>query len=178
MAKHWYVLHTLTGHESKIKSYIENYRDQESLQEKIGEVLLPTQEVVSIKKGKKVKQTKKFFSSYLLLEMELDKDVQHAITAIPGVTNFVGTAKGKPLPLREDEVARILGQAEKGKGKEVSDIPFNISDAVKIKEGPFKDFTGVVEELQPEKGKMKVMVSVFGRSTPVELDFVQVIPIS
>lgn len=178
MAKKWYALHTYSGHEAKVKVSIEELCKQEVFQEKIGQVLMPTQEVVQVKKGKKIKQTKKFFSSYLIIELDLDKEVQHMIKSIPGVTGFVGTPQGAAVPLRGAEVARILGQTEKEKSKEVSEIPFNQGDAVRIKEGPFKDFTGNVEEIHPEKGKLKVMVSVFGRATPVELDFVQVVPIS
>lgn len=174
MEKKWYVLHTFSGQESKVKAYLEDIREQDHLKEKVGEVLMPTQEVVQIKKGKKVKHTRKFFSSYLIIEVLMDKEVQHILANVPGVTNFITSAQGKPLPLREAEIARILGQAESGQMKEISEIPYRQGDSIKIKEGPFKDFTGVVEDISPEKGKMKVMVSVFGRSTPVELDFVQV----
>ncbi len=177
MAKKWYVLHTYSGQENKVKSTIELIREQETFKDRIGQVLMPTQEVVQIKKGKKIRQTKKFFSSYLLVEAEMDKEIQHTLKNLPGVTNFICTAAGSPAPLREAEVARILGQTEKEKGREVSEIPYNIGDMVKIKEGPFKDFAGAVDEINTEKGKIKVMVSVFGRSTPVELDFVQVVPI-
>lgn len=178
MPMHWFVLHTLSGHEAKVKSHIEGLIEQENLKERIGRVLLPTQEVVQIKKGKKTKQVKKFLPSYILIEMEMDRELQNVLTDVPGVTRFIGSKDGRPEPIREAEIARILGQTEKDKGKEVSEIPFQTGDAVKIKEGPFKDFSGVVEEINPERGRMKVMVSVFGRSTPVELDFVQVVPIS
>ena len=178
MEKKWYVLHTFSGHEAKVKASIEDMRNNQDFGEKVGEVLMPTQEVVQLRKGKKVKQTRKFFSSYLIIEAEMDKDIQHALSNLSSVTNFIGTAAGKPIPLREAEVARILGQAEKGKDKEMSEIPFSEGDVVKIKEGPFKNFTGTVDEVSSEKGKVKVMVSVFGRSTPVELGFVQVAPVS
>lgn len=178
MAKKWYVLHTFSGQEGRVKESIEELGKQDLFEEKIGQVLMPMQEVVQIKKGKKIKQSKKFFSSYLIVEAAMDRDVQHELRNLSGVTNFVGTPDGKPIPLREAEVARILGQTEKTKDREVSEIPYNVGDSVKIKEGPFKNFTGTVEEASPEKGKIKVMVSVFGRATPVELDFVQVAPVS
>ena len=142
----------------------------------IGQVLMPTHDVVHIKNGKKIKTTRKFFPSYIIVEMELNKETSHFIRNINGVTGFVGGKK--PQPLREEEVNRILGQTEKSTRQQISEVPFEIGDAVKIKEGPFKDFDGVVDEIHPEKGKIKVMVSVFGRSTPVEVDFMHVNPIS
>jgi transcriptional antiterminator NusG len=142
----------------------------------IGQVLMPTHDVVHVKNGKKIKTTRKFFPSYILVEMDLTKETSHFIRNINGVTGFVGGKK--PQPLREEEVSRILGQTEKISRQQISEVPFEIGEAVKIKEGPFKDFDGVVNEIHPEKGKIKVMVSVFGRSTPVEVDFMHVNPIS
>lgn len=137
---------------------------------------MPTHDVVHVKNGKKIKTTRKFFPSYILVEMDLTKETSHFIRNINGVTGFVGGKK--PQPLREEEVSRILGQTEKISRQQISEVPFEIGEAVKIKEGPFKDFDGVVNEIHPEKGKIKVMVSVFGRSTPVEVDFMHVNPIS
>jgi len=146
------------------------------LGDKLTQVLMPTQDVVQVKNGRKTKTTRKFFPCYLLVEMELCKETMHAVQNASGVMGFVGG--NKPQPLKDEEVRRILGQTEKVTRQQISEVPFEIGDSVKIKEGPFKDFDGTVEEIHPEKGKIKVMVSVFGRSTPVEVDFVHVNPIS
>lgn len=171
--KKWYVVHTYSGQEGKVKQHLEALVDKNNMQELFGNILLPTREVTTVQKGKKTTRDKKFYPSYLLVEMEMNKDTMHYVTDIPGVTHFVGV--GKPQPLRRSEVERILGQSSPETTESgVVEIPFNIGEKVRIKDGPFKDFDGVVEEINPEKGKLKVMVSVFGRSTPVELDFVQV----
>ena len=175
MAKSWYAVHTYSGQEGRVAQYIQDMIAAGEMADKIGQVLNPTHDVVTVKGGKKVKTTRKFFPSYILVEMELDNETQHFIRGINGVTGFVGSPK--PQALREEEVRRILGQSEKNARQQVSEVPFEIGDGVKIKEGPFKDFDGVVEEVHPEKGKIKVMVSVFGRSTPVEVDFMHVVPI-
>ncbi|HLP41958.1 MAG TPA: transcription termination/antitermination protein NusG [Fibrobacteria bacterium] len=171
--KKWYVVHTYSGQEGKVKQHLEALVDKNNMQDFFGNILLPTREVTTVQKGKKTTRDKKFYPSYLLVEMEMNKDTMHYVTDIPGVTHFVGV--GKPQPLRRSEVERILGQSSPETTETgVVEIPFNIGEKVRIKDGPFKDFDGVVEEINPEKGKLKVMVSVFGRSTPVELDFVQV----
>lgn len=176
MAARWYVVHTYSGQETKVFTYLSELIEAGDLGEQLKQVLMPTQDVVQVKNGKKTKTTRKFFPSYVLVEMELTKDTMHAVQDAAGVTGFVGGKK--PQPLREEEVRRILGQTEKSSRQQISEVPFEIGDAVKIKEGPFKDFDGVVDEIHPEKGKIKVMVSVFGRSTPVEVDFLHVTPIS
>jgi transcriptional antiterminator NusG len=176
MAMRWYVVHTYSGQEAKVFQYLNELIEAEDLGDQMGQVLMPTQDVVQVKNGKKTKTTRKFFPSYVLVEMELTKETMHVVRNCSGVTGFVGG--NKPQPLREEEVRRILGQTEKVSRQQISEVPFEIGDAVKIKEGPFKDFDGVVDEIHPEKGKIKVMVSVFGRSTPVEVDFMHVTPIS
>lgn len=176
MAARWYAIHTYSGQENKVFTYLNELIQSGEMGEKLLQVLMPTQDVIQVKNGKKTKTTRKFFPSYLLVEMELGKETMHVIQNAAGVMGFVGG--NKPQPLKEEEVRRILGQTEKTTRQQVSEIPFEIGDAVKIKEGPFKDFDGVVEEIHPEKGKVKVMVSVFGRSTPVEVDFIHVNPIS
>ncbi|HMD69680.1 MAG TPA: transcription termination/antitermination protein NusG [Chitinivibrionales bacterium] len=176
MAKRWYAVHTYSGQEARVQEYITDLIAAGEMKDLIGQVLMPTHDVVHIKNGKKIKTTRKFFPSYIIVEMELNKETSHFIRNINGVTGFVGGKK--PQPLREEEVNRILGQTEKSTRQQISEVPFEIGDAVKIKEGPFKDFDGVVDEIHPEKGKIKVMVSVFGRSTPVEVDFMHVNPIS
>lgn len=172
--KKWYVVHTYSGQEGKVKAHLEAVIQKNALEEKFGTILLPMKEVTTVQKGKKQTRDRKFYPSYLIVEMEMDKDTMHYVTDIPGVTHFVGV--GKPQPLRKSEVDRLLGQSapEAPESAGVVEIPFISGDKVRIKDGPFKDFDGVVEEINPEKGKLKVMVSVFGRSTPVELDFTQV----
>jgi transcription termination/antitermination protein NusG len=176
MAKRWYVVHTYTSQEAKVMTYIQDIVASGEMGEQIGQVLMPTQDVVQVKNGKKVKTTRKFFPSYILVEMELTKETTHFIRNINGVTGFVGG--NTPQALRKDEVRRILGQQEESPVETVSEVPFQIGETVKIKEGPFKDFTGLVDEIHPEKQKVKVMVSVFGRQTPVEVDFGHVDTIS
>lgn len=173
MAKRWYVVHTYSGHENKVKKYLESIIASAGMGDRISNVVVPTEEVVEMKDGKKTTQIKKFLPSYVLVEMEMTKDTWYLVTSTPGVTNFVGTGK-KPQPLRESEVAHILGQIDRGKSSETVVIPFQIGDKVKVIDGPFSDFTGVVDDINPEKSKVKVMVSIFGRSTPVELDVLQV----
>ncbi len=171
--KRWYVVHTYSGQENKVKQHLESMVEKNSLSESFGRMLLPTREVTSVQNGKKTTRDRKFFPSYLLVEMAMNKETMHQVTDIPGVTHFVG--EGKPQALRKSEVDRILGQGTpETQISGVVEIPFHSGDKVRIKDGPFKDFDGVVEETNPEKGKIKVMVSVFGRSTPVELHFGQV----
>lgn len=171
----WYAIHVFSGHEKKIQKYLENEIERANLKEKIPRILIPSEDVVEMRDGKKRVKNRIFFPGYMLVEMELDKVTQHLILNAPGVTNFVGP-KNQPAPLQEDEVHRILGRVEERKDKEVIDVPFRVGDPVKVIDGPFTEFAGVVEEINREKKKLKVMVSIFGRSTPVELDFLQVEP--
>jgi transcription termination/antitermination protein NusG len=173
MAKKWYVAHTYSGHENKAKKYLESAAEAEGLKDQIGQILVPTEEIVEMRQGKRSTTVKKFLPSYILIEMELNKETQHLITSTPGITNFVG-ASGKPVALRENEVKRILAQIDRSKNRDVLDIPYKIGEAVKVVDGPFSDFAGTVSEVNPEKRKLKVMVSIFGRPTPVELDYLQV----
>lgn len=172
MNKRWYVVHTLSGHEQRVKKSLEKAIAAKGLEERIGKVLVPTEQVVEMKKGKRSVTTRKFLPSYVLVEMVLDKETGHLVVNTPGITNFVG-ATGKPQPLQEAEVERILEQVSHRQGEKL-EIPFKVGDAIKVIDGPFTDFSGVVSEVNQERGKVKVMVSIFGRSTPVELDFLQV----
>jgi transcriptional antiterminator NusG len=173
----WYVIHTYSGQEAKVFDYLNGLIESGDYEEQIKTVLMPTQDVVQVKNGKKVKTTRKFFPSYVLVEMVMTKEMAHLVKNAGGVTGFIGGER--PQPLREEEARRILGQtADRGARSQVSEVPFEVGDAVKIKEGPFKDFDGVVDKVYPEKGKVNVMVSVFGRSTPVEVDFAHVAPIT
>ncbi len=175
MAKKWYVIHTLSGQENKVKEEIEHQVMVEGLADQFGQILNPTQEVLSIKKGKKVTHTRKFFPSYVIIEMDLTRESMHLVQSVPGVTNFVGGRT--PLPVKLDEVERIIGATDPEKRKHANEVPYIVGDSVKIKDGPFKDFDGTIDDVAVEKGKVKVMVSVFGRLTPVELDFLQVSPL-
>jgi len=173
MGKRWYVLHTYSGHEYKVKQYIENMASSSGVADRIGQVVVPVEEVVEMRDGKKVTAKRKLFPSYVLVEMELDRDTQHFIASVPGVTSFVGPER-TPQPLKDEEVRSILDRMEGGQGKALSGLPFQEGDLVKVVDGPFKDFTGTVDEVYPERNKVRVMVSIFGRPTPVELDVLQV----
>lgn len=169
----WYAIHVFSGHEKKIQKYLENEIERAKMEEQITRILIPSEDVVEMRDGKKRIKNKIFFPGYMLVEMDLNKYTQHLILNTPGVTNFVGP-KNQPVPLQDEEVRRILGKVEEHGDDEVIDIPFREGDPVKVIDGPFTDFAGAVEEINREKKKLKVMVSIFGRSTPVELDFLQV----
>jgi transcriptional antiterminator NusG len=170
----WYVIHANTGHENKVKRNIEqSIRADDAMQDYFGDVLVVTQEVTEMRNGKRVTSKRKFFPSYILVEMVLNDETLHFMNNIPGVTRFVG-AGATPQALSEPEVDRILGRMRKSEDKTVQEIPFQVGDSVDVMDGPFSDFTGIVNEVNPDKGKLKVMVTIFGRETPVELDFLQV----
>ena len=169
----WYVIHVFTGQEEKIRSFLLEEVKRLHLEERLTQVLIPKEEVIEMRDGKKKSKTRVFFPGYMLVEMKLDKATEHLILNTPQVINFVGP-KNKPQPLRKAEVDRILGRVDQGKGTQVIEVPFKIGDSIKVIDGPFKDFSGVVRDINLEKRKVKVMVSIFGRSTPIELDFLQV----
>jgi len=171
----WYVVHTYSGHEQKAKRHLESAVETAGLADKFGEIIVPTELVTEMKQGRKSTSTRKFLPSYMLVEMEVDKVTRHLVTDCPGVTNFVG-AGGNPQALDPEEVERIVGHMEKGPVMKSEDMPYTAGDAVKVVDGPFADFSGVVSEVIPERKKLKVMVSIFGRPTPVELDYLQVQP--
>ncbi len=173
MEKKWYVVHTYSGHEKKVKRYLESAITNQGLEEKISQVIVPIEEVVEMRGGKKTITDRKFLPSYVLIEMELTRETVQLVTSTPGITSFVSSGT-TPQPLKETEVQQILNQMDQGKAKKAAAVPFRVGDAVKVVDGPFSDFSGVVDEVNPERGKLKVMVSIFGRSTPVELDFLQV----
>jgi len=176
MAMKWYVVHTYAGHEQKAKRYLESAIQNSGLQDSFGQILVPTEQVTEMKQGKRSTSTRKFLPSYILVEMDMNKVTQNLVVSTTGITNFVG-AGGNPTPLREDEVQRIVGQIDSSRTEEPSDIPFRAGDPVKVNDGPFMDFSGTVSEVNLERRKVKVMVSIFGRPTPVELDFLQVEPV-
>ena len=172
-AAKWYVVRTFSGHENKVKNLIEMaIEDDESLRERIIEVLVPTEKVFEVKDGKKRTKTKNFFPGYILIKADLDNKVIDFITNTPSVMGFLGE-HNKPNPLQPSEVKRIIGRITKDEEVERTDAIFRTGDYVKIIDGPFSNFSGVVEAVNEEKLKIKVLVSIFGRKTPVEINFVQ-----
>lgn len=173
LPKRWYVVHTYSGHENKVKTNIQKMINSSAIEDHYGQIVVPTEEVAEMKKGKKTITTKKFFPSYILIEMHMTDESWHLVNDMPGVTGFVGTASG-PQALTKPEVERILGRMDKEKQTIVPEIPFTLGEHIRIKDGPFSDFTGIVDEVNADRGKLRVLVSIFGRETPVELDFLQV----
>ena len=171
--KKWYVVRTYSGHENKVKAYLENEVAQAGLGDKVSSVIVPSEKVFEVKDGKKKSKTRTFFPGYILVEAILDKTTTHLILNTPSVISFVGP-KNAPAPLQAWEVRRLIGKIEERKDVEVIEVPFRVGDAVKVIDGPFNNFSGFVQEVSEEKTKIKVMVSIFGRKTPVELDFSQV----
>ena len=169
----WFTLRVYSGQEGKVKEHIQSELEIAGLSDKVFRILIPSETVIEMKNGKKKEKTRSFLPGYMIIEMVDDKKVQHVIQNTPGVVNFVGP-KNMPQPLRPDEVDRMLGRMHEKKDSEVYDVPFKVGDAIRIIDGPFTDFTGFIDEINYEKNKLKVMVSIFGRSTPVELDFLQV----
>lgn len=177
MSKEWYVIHTYSGHENKVKLTLEKKVANLGLQDKIFQVRIPTIDVPEVKDGKKKMKSKKFFPGYVLVEMELEDATWSVVKGVQGVTNFVGAfGGGKPKPLSRDEVSSLFDQMGEQKIKEKISIviDFSVGEHVKVIEGPFNNFTGIVEEVYPDKGRLRVKVEIFGRGTPVELDFLQV----
>ncbi len=172
MGNKWYVIHTLTGQEEKVKTSIENELKEGLLKDKVFQVLIPTEQVSEVKGGKKKISLRKFFPGYILVQMNLNDEAWYKIKNIPGVTGFIGT-KTKPIPLQDSEVNHIIKQTEERKEKPTPKVIFEKGDSVKITEGPFVNFSGTVEEVNPDKGKIKVMVLIFGRATPVEMEYWQ-----
>jgi len=173
MAMHWYVLHALSGHENKVKNYIELQAPLNGLEDQIAQVVVPTEETIEMRDGKKKTIKRKFLPSYILIEMELSSESQFFVTNAPSVTSFVGPGR-KPERLKQSEVDRILGQISESKEREIPVMKYEVGDYVKVIDGPFTDFSGGIEEVNPLKSKVKVSVSIFGRPTPVELDVLQI----
>ncbi len=173
MEHRWFVVRTFSGHENKVKTILESeMRDNENLRAKITEILVPTEKVFEVKDGKKRSKTKNFYPGYLLVQGEMDALVKDIILNTPSVMGFLGN-KNNPVPLQPEEVKRILGRIKQQSDTERLETIFRIGDIVKIIDGPFNNFSGTVEEINEEKMKIKVLVSIFGRKTPVELDFIQ-----
>jgi transcriptional antiterminator NusG len=173
MAKKWYVIHTQTGYEDKVKASIESGAKAKNLSELISQVMVPTEKVSEIKEGKKKISTRKFFPGYVLVEMEFTDETWYLIKNTPGVSGFIGSGR-RPVPLQEDEVNAILKQTEIAKEKPTPKVLFEKGEEVRVLDGPFTNFNGTIEEVNPVKGKIKVTISIFGRATPVELEYWQV----
>lgn len=172
--KKWYVVRAISGNEKKVKQYLENEINRLNLKDYISQVLIPTEKVYQIRSGKKISKERNYFPGYVLIEAVLTGEIPHIIKNIPGVLGFLGT-KGEAIPLRQAEVNRILGKVDELSelGEDVN-VPFIVGETVKVIDGPFNSFTGVIEEINEEKKKLKVMVKIFGRKTPLELGFMQV----
>ncbi|GBD89102.1 hypothetical protein BMS3Abin03_03048 [bacterium BMS3Abin03] len=169
----WYVLRTFSGHENKVKQLLESeLEDNETIRAKIFDILVPTEKVFEVKDGKKRSRTKNFFPGYILIHAELDNQVKEFILNTPSVLGFLGTAN-RPNPLQPEEVKRIVGRLNQDETTERMETIFRTGDLIKIVDGPFNNFNATVEEVYEDKMKLKVMVSIFGRKTPVEIDFVQ-----
>ncbi len=173
MAKRWYAVHVLSNFEKKVAEAIREAVEQHGLQEEIDEVLVPTEEVTEVRRGQKVQAEKRFMPGYVLVKMDMTDRAYHLINDIQRVTGFLGP-QGKPTPLREREVARILNQVEEGLERPRPAITFEIGETVSVTDGPFEGFTGMVEDVDEEAARLKVSVTIFGRATPVELEYAQV----
>jgi transcriptional antiterminator NusG len=171
MEKNWYVVHTYSGFEEKVKLTIEEKREKKGLEDKISRILIPTERVIELRAGKKRESDKKFYPGYILIEMEMDDETWHLVRSTPRVTGFVGGTK--PVALSEEEIAVILQQIEKGPVPQVK-AQFQKGESVRIIDGPFTNFVGSVEDVDIDHDRLCVMVSIFGRQTPVELNFFQV----
>lgn len=173
-AKQWYVVHAYSGYESFVMREIKSRVERLNLHDKIGEVVVPSEEVVEMRGGQKRKSTRKFLPGYVLVNMVMDEETWHMIRAIPRVLGFIGGTSQTPTPITEKEARAVLQRVEEGVSKPKPKILFEPGEVVRVKEGPFVDFNGVVEEVNYEKSKLRVAVLIFGRSTPVELEFSQV----
>ncbi len=174
MAKRWYVLHVYSGFEKKVSSSIMETAKKRGLDQYIEEVMVPTEEVMEVRRGQKVNAERKFFPGYVLVKMEMNDDAWHLVKNTPKVTGFLGANGTKPQPITEGEAQRLLKQVVEGAERPRPSVSYDIGEQVKVCDGPFNSFNGVVEEIDEQKSRLKVLVSIFGRSTPVELDFSQV----
>jgi transcriptional antiterminator NusG len=174
VAKRWYVIQAFSGFEQQVKRSLEERVGRYGLQDKFGDILVPTEEVIEMREGQKRKSERKFFPGYVLVQMEMDDETWHLVKDIPRVLGFIGGTSDKPAPIADAEAERILERIREGAEQPRPKIPFEPGEMVRVTEGPFTDFNGVVEEVNYEKNKLRVAVLIFGRSTPVELDFGQV----
>ena len=173
MASRWYVIHVYSGFEKKVASAIREQAEQKGVADRFEEILVPTEEVVEVKRGAKVSSERKIFPGYVLIKMDLDDETWHLVKNTAKVTGFLG-GRGKPLPISDAEAARIIHQMQEGIERPKPSITFEIGEQVRVSDGPFTSFNGVVEDVDEEKSRVKVAVSIFGRATPVELEYSQV----
>ena len=173
MAARWYIVHVYSGFESKVANSIQEQAELQSLDDNIQEIMVPTEEVVQIRRGQKINAERKFFPGYVLVKMELSDEAYHLIKDTPKVTGFLGTA-GNPSPISEAEAQRVMRQVQEGIERPKPSITFEVGEQVRVSDGPFASFNGMVEEVDEERARLKVSVSIFGRATPVELEYGQV----
>lgn len=173
MSKKWYIVHVYSGFENKVKAALEERMAASSTADKFGEIIVPTEQVVELVKGKRKESSRKFYPGYILVNMHMNNETWHIVNSTAKVTGFLG-GREKPTPLTDEEANRILDHMKAGQLKPKPKYLFEIGDEIRVIDGPFTNFNGVVDEVHPEKGKIRVLVSIFGRSTPVELEFVQV----
>ena len=174
MALKWYVVHAYSNFEKKVKSALEDRIKMHGLEDKFGKILVPTEEVVEMKEGKKRSSERKFFPGYVLVEMELDDETWHLVKEVPKVLGFIGGSSDRPAPITTKEADFILNRVEEGIDKPRPKVLFEPGEVVRVVDGPFNDFNGVVENVNYDKSKLRIGVQILGRSTPVELDFTQV----
>ena len=172
--KRWYIVHAYSGMEKAVERNLRERIDRAGMQEKFGRILVPTEEVVELKNGKKSVTERRIYPGYVLVEMDMADDTWHLVKHTSKVTGFIGGARNRPAPISEAEVAKIVNQLQEGVDKPRPKVEWTVGELVRVKEGPFTDFNGAVEEVNYEKSKVKVSVTIFGRATGVELDFAQV----
>lgn len=174
MDLNWYVVHSYSGYENQVKRSLEDRIERGGMESKFGQILVPTEEVVEMRDGQKRKSDRKFFPGYVLVEMAMDDDSWHLVKDCPKVMGFIGGTSDRPTPISEKEVNVILDRISDGAAKPRPKVLFEVGEVVRVIDGPFADFNGVVEEVNYEKSRLRVAVTIFGRSTPVELEFSQV----
>jgi len=174
MAQQWYVVHAYSNYEHKVKHSLEERIKRFGLESKFGDILVPTEEVVEMREGQKIRSERKFFPGYVLVKMEMDDETWHLVKEVPKVLGFIGGSSDKPAPITEREADAILNRVQEGADKPRPKVLFEPGEVVRVIEGPFNDFNGVVEQVNYDKSKVRVAVQILGRSTPVELDFAQV----
>ena len=172
--KRWYIVHAYSGMEKAVERNLRERIDRAGMQDKFGRILVPTEEVVELKNGKKTVTERRIYPGYVLVEMDMADDTWHLVKHTNKVTGFIGGARNRPAPISEAEVAKIVNQMQEGVDKPRPKVQWTVGELVRVKEGPFTDFNGAVEDVNYEKSKVRVSVTIFGRATPVELDFAQV----
>jgi len=173
MARHWYILHTYSGFEEQVKTALQERIKKAGQEQFFGEILVPTEQVVEMVKGTKKTSSRKFFPGYILLNVDLNDATWHTVRGTPKVTGFVGNDL-HPEPLSDEDALKIIGRIKDGALKPKPKVSYEVGDVVRVVDGPFSNFQGVVDEVYPDKGRVRVMVSIFGRETPVELEYIQV----